>query len=91
MNELDKIFSHSENSGRLKAIQEKIESSKVYSHLHFPEPRRATDDELAANHDIGHIGHVRNSCRNGRAKPRWRRCYLPRLLNLELQHPRSRG
>ena len=57
--------SHPENSGRLKAIQEKIESSKIYSHLHFPEPRRATDDELAANHDMGHIDDVRNSCRNG--------------------------
>ena len=57
--------SHPENSGRLKAIQDKIESSKIYSHLHFPEPRRATDDELAANHDMGHIDDVRNSCRNG--------------------------
>ena len=57
--------SHPENSGRLKAIQDKIESSKIYSHLHFPEPRRATDDELAANHDMGHIDDVRNSCRSG--------------------------
>ena len=57
--------SHPENSGRLKAIQEKVKSSKIYSHLHFPEPRRATDDELAANHDMGHIDDVRNSCRNG--------------------------
>jgi len=56
---------HPENPGRLKAIQEKIESSEINPHLIFPEPRRATDDELAANHDLGHINHVRTSCRNG--------------------------
>ena len=56
---------HPENSERLKAIQEKIESSEIYPHLHFPEPRRATDDELAENHDISHIDNIRNSCRNG--------------------------
>ena len=56
---------HPENPGRLKAIQEKIESSEINPHLIFPEPRRATDDELAANHDLGHIGNVRNSCRDG--------------------------
>ena len=56
---------HPENPGRLKAIQEKIESSKIYPHLIFPEPRRATDDELVANHDLSHIYHVRNSCRDG--------------------------
>ena len=56
---------HPENPGRLEAIQRKIESSKIYPHLIFPEPRRATDDELAANHDSSHIDHVRNSCRNG--------------------------
>jgi len=38
--------SHPENSGRLKAIQEKIKQSKIYPHLYFPEPRRAIDDEL---------------------------------------------
>ncbi len=57
--------SHPENPGRLEAIQRKIESSKIYPHLIFPEPRRATDDELAANHNSSHIDHVRNSCRNG--------------------------
>ena len=56
---------HPENPGRLKAIQGKIESSKIYPHLIFPEPRRATADELTANHDPNHINHVRNSCRNG--------------------------
>ena len=56
---------HPENPGRLKAIQGKIESSKIYPHLIFPEPRRATADELTANHDPSHIDHVRNSCRNG--------------------------
>ena len=56
---------HPENPGRLEAIQRKIESSKIYPHLIFPEPRRATDDELAANHNSSHIDHVRNSCRNG--------------------------
>ena len=56
---------HPENPGRLKAIQGKIESSKIYPHLIFPEPRRATADELTANHDPSHIHHVRNSCRNG--------------------------
>ncbi len=56
---------HPENPGRLEAIQRKIESSKTYPHLIFPEPRRATDDELAANHNSSHIDHVRNSCRNG--------------------------
>ena len=56
---------HPENPGRLKAIQGKIESSKIYPHLIFPEPRRATADELTANHDPSHINHVRNSCRNG--------------------------
>ena len=56
---------HPENPGRLKAIQGKIESSKIYPHLIFPKPRRATTDELTANHDPSHINHVRNSCRNG--------------------------
>ena len=56
---------HPENPGRLEAIQRKIESSKIHPHLIFPEPRRATDDELAANHDSGHIDHVRDSCQNG--------------------------
>ena len=57
--------SHPENSGRLEAIQEKIKPSKIYPHLHFPEPRRAIDDELNQNHNLDHIDHVRNSCRNG--------------------------
>jgi len=57
--------SHPENSGRLEAIQEKIKLSKIYPHLHFPEPRRAIDDELNQNHNLDHIDHVRNSCRNG--------------------------
>ena len=56
---------HPENPGRLQAIQKKIESSEIYPHLIFPEPRHATDDELAANHDFSHIKHVRDSCRNG--------------------------
>ena len=57
--------SHPENSGRLRAIQDRIKSSKIYPHLHFPEPRFATDDELKKNHDLDHINHVRNSCQNG--------------------------
>ena len=57
--------SHPENSGRLRAIQDRIKSSEIYPHLHFPEPRFATDDELKKNHDIDHINHVRNSCQNG--------------------------
>jgi len=57
--------SHPENSGRLEAIQEKIKPSKIYPHLHFPEPRRAIDDELNQNHNLDHINHVRNSCRDG--------------------------
>jgi acetoin utilization deacetylase AcuC-like enzyme len=57
--------SHPENSGRLRAIQDKIKSSEIYPHLHFPEPRFATDDELKKNHDLDHINHVRNSCQNG--------------------------
>ena len=57
--------SHPENSGRLRAIQDKIKSSEIYPHLHFPEPRCATDDELKKNHDLDHINHVRNSCQNG--------------------------
>ncbi len=57
--------SHPENSGRLNAIQETMELSNIYSHLHFPEPRRATDNELAENHDISHIKNVRDSCQNG--------------------------
>jgi len=57
--------SHPENSGRLKAIQEKIKLSKIYPHLHFPDPRRAIDDELNQNHNLDHINHVRNSCQNG--------------------------
>ena len=56
---------HPENPGRLQAIQKKIESSEIYPHLIFPEPRHATDNELAANHDFSHIKHVRDSCRNG--------------------------
>ena len=57
--------SHPENSGRLRAIQDRIKSSQIYPHLHFPEPRFATDDELKKNHDLDHINHVRNSCQNG--------------------------
>ena len=57
--------SHPENSGRLEAIQEKIKPSKIYSHLLFPDPRRATNDELSENHNFDHIDHVRNSCLNG--------------------------
>ncbi|MBT5968393.1 MAG: histone deacetylase [Nitrospina sp.] len=57
--------SHPENSGRLRAIQDIIKSSEIYPHLHFPEPRFATDDELKKNHDLDHINHVRNSCQNG--------------------------
>ena len=57
--------SHPENSGRLRAIQDRIKSSEIYPHLHFPEPRFATDDELKKNHDLDHINHVRNSCQNG--------------------------
>ena len=57
--------SHPENSGRLRAIQDRIKSSEIYPHLHFPEPRFATDDELKKNHHLDHINHVRNSCQNG--------------------------
>ena len=57
--------SHPENSGRLRAIQDRIKSSEIYPHLHFPEPRFATDDELKKNHDLDHINHVRKSCQNG--------------------------
>ena len=57
--------SHPENSGRLRAIQDRIKSSEIYPHLHFPEPRFATDDELKKNHDLDYINHVRNSCQNG--------------------------
>ena len=57
--------SHPENSGRLRAIQDRIKSSEIYPHLHFPEPRCANDDELKKNHDLDHINHVRNSCQNG--------------------------
>ena len=57
--------SHPENSGRLRAIQDRIKSSEIYPHLHFTEPRYATDDELKKNHDLDHINHVRNSCQNG--------------------------
>ena len=57
--------SHPQNSGRLRAIQDRIKSSEIYPHLHFPEPRFATDDELKKNHDLDHINHVRNSCQNG--------------------------
>ena len=56
---------HPENPGRLKAIREKIESSEIHQYLISPEPRRATDDELAANHESSYIDHVRNSCRDG--------------------------
>ena len=56
---------HPENPGRLEAIQAKIESSKIYQHLILPEPRCATDDELAFNHNPSHIDHVRLSCKNG--------------------------
>ena len=56
---------HPENPGRLEAIHSKIKSSEIYPHLIFPEPHRAADEELIANHDPGHIDHVRDSCRNG--------------------------
>ena len=56
---------HPENSGRLTAIQNKIESSKFYNNLKLIQPRKATVEDIARVHDRGYIESVEQSCQNG--------------------------
>ena len=56
---------HPENPGRLVAIDHKIRSADFYDALCFPEPRKATEDEIALNHDSGYVEEVKRSCESG--------------------------
>ncbi|MEE9258197.1 MAG: histone deacetylase [Nitrospinaceae bacterium] len=56
---------HPENPRRLEAIDLKVRSSDIYKDLILPEPRKATEDEIAENHHRAHIENVRTSCAEG--------------------------
>ena len=56
---------HPENPGRLKAIDEAVQSSDLHDNLIFPDPRKATEQEIALNHDPGYIQSVKESCESG--------------------------
>ncbi len=56
---------HPENPGRLLAINRKLENSEVYKHLTLLEPRKATEEEIALNHQPDYIQHVHKSCEEG--------------------------
>jgi len=56
---------HPENSGRLVAIEKKVRASSLYKDLVHLEPRRATEAEIAANHDRALIETIRQSASNG--------------------------
>lgn len=56
---------HPENPGRLRAIDEAVQSSDLHDNLIFPDPRKATEQEIALNHDPGYIQSVKESCEKG--------------------------
>ena len=56
---------HPENSGRLVAIDHKIRSADFFDSLEIIEPRKATLDEIAFNHDTAYIADLDKSCQAG--------------------------
>ncbi|MFQ5443216.1 MAG: histone deacetylase [Nitrospinales bacterium] len=56
---------HPENPGRLEAIHHKVRSSDIYKDLILVEPRKATEEEIAAIHDTSYIHQVKRSCEGG--------------------------
>ena len=56
---------HPENPGRLEAIDHKIRSADFFSSLEIIEPRKATIEEIAFNHDPAYISDLDKSCQAG--------------------------
>jgi acetoin utilization deacetylase AcuC-like enzyme len=56
---------HPENPGRLVAIDHKIRSADFFDSLAIIEPRKATLEEIAFNHDTAYIADVEKSCQAG--------------------------
>ena len=56
---------HPENPGRLESIYGKIQDSDIFQQLTFTEPREATPDQIARNHDTGYIERVRTAWEEG--------------------------
>jgi acetoin utilization deacetylase AcuC-like enzyme len=56
---------HPENPGRLEAIYNKIQDSDLAQELTFTEPRVATPEQIARNHDAGYIERVRTAWEEG--------------------------
>jgi acetoin utilization deacetylase AcuC-like enzyme len=56
---------HPENPGRLVAIDHKIRSADFFDSLEIIEPRKATLDEVAFNHDPAYIADLEKSCQAG--------------------------
>lgn len=56
---------HPENPGRLEAIVGKIKGTHIHQNLIFTEPRKATPEQIARNHDAGYIERVREAWNSG--------------------------
>ncbi len=56
---------HPENPGRLVAIQNRLQNSEIRDRLIYSEPRKASEEEIALNHDPGYIDQVREACADG--------------------------
>lgn len=56
---------HPENPGRLEAIVGKIKGTHIHQNLIFTEPRKATPEQIARNHDTGYIERVREAWNSG--------------------------
>ncbi len=57
--------SHPENTGRLQAIEHRLETSGMLKKLNPVAPRPATEDEIALIHDRAYIRDVKRSCAEG--------------------------
>ena len=57
--------SHPENSGRLEAINRRLQGSDIFPHLQQPAPRPATIEEIALNHEAGYVHQVSAACNSG--------------------------
>ena len=57
--------SHPENSGRLRAIHQKLEDTHLKDQLIVMEPRPATEEEITLNHEKHYIESVKKACMNG--------------------------
>lgn len=60
-----KTGSHPENAGRLEAIRSLLQASKLNDRLIFREPRKATVEEIALNHEPGYVDSVKTSWDSG--------------------------